>query len=108
LEKRNDIDLKKYTMNNQSTKIHRWSPLSIWRGAGFKATRPQTRKGFLLTTITFAATIATFFNWKTKPKKPATVKFLTQDGKLLDLDLNKLPIAKRMASKEDIKNWIKK
>ncbi len=40
------------------------------------------------------------------PKK--TIKFLTEDGKLVEIDADKLPTASRPASKADIQQWIKK
>ena len=43
-----------------------------------------------------------------KTKKSKTVKMLTQDGKLVEIDADKLPTARRVATKSDIQNWIKK
>lgn len=67
----------------------------------------KSRKFFLLAGISLAA-VGTFFFGLRKPEKIATVKFLTQEGKLVKMDANKLPIGKRMASKAEIQNWIKK
>ena len=67
----------------------------------------QSRKKFLFAGLSLAA-LATFFKWKKKPEKTSTVKFLTQDGKLVELDVNKLPVTKRIASNTDVQNWIKK
>lgn len=36
------------------------------------------------------------------------MKFLTQDGRLVEIDADKVPAAKRVATKADIQNWIKK
>lgn len=45
----------------------------------------------------------------TGKKKTATAKFLTQDGKLVEIDIEKLPLSKKViASKEDVQNWVKK
>ena len=56
------------------------------------------------------AAVATFFRWKSKPeeKQKNTVKFLTQEGRLVEIDVDKLPVAKRKVSKEELQNWIKK
>ena len=56
------------------------------------------------------AAVATFLRWKSKPeeKQKNTVKFLTQEGRLVEIDVDKLPIAKRKVSKEELQNWIKK
>ena len=48
------------------------------------------------------------FKWGSEPEKKNTVKFLTQEGKLVEIDVDKLPAAKRTASKADVQNWIKK
>lgn len=67
----------------------------------------QTRKKFLFSGLGLAA-VATFFQWSSQPEKKKTVKFLAQDGKLVEIDVDKLPAAKKTATKEDIQNWIKK
>jgi hypothetical protein len=69
----------------------------------------QSRTKFLFAGLSLAA-IGTFFKWGSKPEKEKknTVKFLTQEGKLVEIDVNKLPVAKRTASKEDLQYWIKK
>ncbi len=67
----------------------------------------QTRKNFLFAGISLAA-IAAFFKWKSEPPlKKNTIKFLTQEGKVVEIDADKLPTVKRTASKADIQHWIK-
>jgi hypothetical protein len=70
-----------------------------------------SKKKFLLSGLSLAA-IAAFFKWGklpgTQPEKKKTAKFLTQDGKLVEIDLDKLPSSKKAATKEDVQNWIKK
>jgi hypothetical protein len=67
-----------------------------------------TRKKFLFAGLSFTA-LASFFTWGRKSEqKKKTIKFLTQEGKLVEIDTDKLPAAKRTASKEDVQNWIKK
>ena len=66
-----------------------------------------SRKKFLLSGLTVAA-VAAFFRGTNEPEKKKTAKFLTQDGKLVEIDLDKLPASKMAASKEDVQTWIKK
>lgn len=68
--------------------------------------RKQARKIFLFAGLSLAA-IASFFKWGVEPGKKKTMKFLTQEGKLVEIDIDKLPAAKRTASKADVQNWIK-
>ncbi len=69
--------------------------------------KKQTRKSFLFAGLTLTAVTA-FLKWGKQPEQPkSTVKFLTQDGKLVEIDSDKLTSAKRSASKEEIQNWIK-
>jgi hypothetical protein len=69
----------------------------------------QTRKKFLFSGLSLAA-VAAFFKWgnQIQPEKKQTAKFLTQDGKLVEIDVDKLPKAKQAATKEDVQTWIKK
>ena len=69
--------------------------------------KKQNRKSFLISGLSLAA-IAAFFKWGSKAEKKNTVKLLTQEGKLVEIDVDKLPAAKRTASKADVQNWIKK
>ena len=39
-------------------------------------------------------------------KKRKTVKMLSQDGKLVEIPLDKLPAKKRKAEKKEIQTWI--
>jgi hypothetical protein len=67
----------------------------------------KDRRKFLFAGISLAAVWAALrFGSKPEPRK--TMKFLTQDGKLVELDIDKIPAAKRVATKSDIQNWIKK
>lgn len=36
-----------------------------------------------------------------------TVKFLTKEGKLVEVDADQLPQAAKVASNDEVKNWIK-
>jgi hypothetical protein len=80
------------------------SPLSSGEGQGV---RSMGRKKFLFAGLSFAA-LAAFFKWRSRPEKKNTMKFLTQEGKLVEIEVDKLPKVKRVASKTDIQQWIKK
>jgi len=67
----------------------------------------RSRKKFLFSGLSLAA-VAAFFKWGNPPEKKKTAKFLTQDGKLVEIELDKLPSSKKAATKEDVQNWIKK
>lgn len=65
-----------------------------------------SRKKFLLTGLSLAGVIS-YFKWGTRSKKKNTVKFLTRDGQLVEVDAGKLPAAKKhAASKNDFLTWI--
>ena len=68
-----------------------------------------SRKKFLFSGFSLAA-VATFFKWgnQLQPEKKKTAKFLTQDGKLVEIEVDKLPTSKKAATKEDVQTWIKK
>ena len=71
--------------------------------------KKQDRRTFLFAGFSLAAVWAALRFGKKKPEvKPAAMKFLTQDGKLVEVDWDKLPQTKRAASKSDIQSWIKK
>ena len=67
----------------------------------------RSRKKFLFSGLSLAA-VAAFFKWGKQPETKKTAKFLTQDGKLVEIELDKLPSSKKAATKEDVQNWIKK
>ena len=70
----------------------------------------RSRKKFLFSGISLAA-VAAFFKWggnQPELKKKKTAKFLTQDGKLVEIDLDNLPSSREAATKEDVQTWIKK
>lgn len=67
----------------------------------------SNRRKFLFAGLSLAALLATLrFTKKQDEKK--TIKFLTQDGKLVEIDESKIPAAKQAATKQDLQNWIKK
>jgi hypothetical protein len=68
------------------------------------------RKGFILAGLGLIITtvISKLNPYKKEPIKPNTLKFLTHDGKLVKIDIDKLPTAKRVVNKAELLNWIKR
>ena len=67
----------------------------------------QNRRKFLFAGLSLAAIWASIrFIKQPEPRK--TKKFLTQDGTLVEIDVDKLPGKKVAASKTDIQTWVKK
>jgi hypothetical protein len=69
--------------------------------------KTQGRRKFIVGGLTLAAIWATVRFWK-QPEKKKTMKFLTQDGTLVEVEVDKLPLKKEPASKTDVQNWVKK
>ena len=67
----------------------------------------SNRRKFLFAGLSFAALWATL-RFSKKPEEKKTIKFLTQDGKLVEIDASKIPAAKQAATKQDLQNWVKK
>lgn len=69
----------------------------------------RSRKKFLFSGLSLAA-VAAFFKWGKlpEPEKKKTAKFLTQDGKLVEIEVDNLPTSRKAATKEDVQTWIKK
>jgi hypothetical protein len=74
--------------------------------------KPATRKKFLLwgTVIVSSLTLLKFFSGKKKKDESdkATVKMLTQDGKLVEIDKKFLTSSGNRISNEELQKWIKK
>jgi len=67
----------------------------------------QDRRKFLFAGLSFAALWATLRFTKKKDEKK-TIKFLTQEGKLVEIDADQIPTTKQVATKQDLQNWVKK
>jgi hypothetical protein len=65
------------------------------------------RRKFLVAGISLTALWTTMRFWK-QPEKKKTMKFLTQDGKLVEIDVDKIPKKKLAANKSDFQNWVVK
>ena len=69
----------------------------------------QTRKKFIGLGISAAALFTAFKFWTPKKKKEnQTVKMLTQDGKLVEVDMAALSPKKKKITNKELQNWIKK
>lgn len=70
----------------------------------------SSRKKFLLWGVTVLSSLTVLkFTSGSKKKKSDTVKMLTQDGKLVEVDAEKLFGSKRKKiSDEQLKNWVSK
>ena len=55
------------------------------------------------------AMVPAFFRSRpVKKNKPGTAKMLTQDGKLVEIDIANIPPKKKKLGKADIHKWIRK
>lgn len=71
-------------------------------------TKVSRRKlvGWLGVVSLFAMAGAALNPWKSK-KKPATIKMLTQDGKLVEIDAALLASNTKKISDKELQNWLK-
>ena len=69
-----------------------------------------SRKKFVSWTAAIGALLAipAFFRPAKKKTEPKTVKMLTQDGKLVMIDVNHIPDRKRKIKPNDIHTWVNK
>jgi len=70
----------------------------------------QSRKKFIGISLSAAALLTAFrfFMPGKKTKKSSTVKMLTQDGKLVEVDISALPSKKKKITNKEMQTWIKK
>jgi hypothetical protein len=73
-----------------------------------ESSKPSSRKKFLLLTgaAFLSASVLRMFTRKKKEKEP-TVKLLTQDGKLVEIDRSRLPTAGKKISDKELQQWIR-
>ena len=71
--------------------------------------KTPSRKKFLLwgATILSSVTVLKFISGG-KKKKSETVKMLTQDGKLVEVDIAALSAKKKKITNTELQNWIEK
>ena len=71
--------------------------------------KPTSRKKFLLWSATILSSAAVFkFIRIPKKKKSETVKMLTQDGKLVEIDKELLASPGKKISDIELQQWVKK
>ncbi len=71
--------------------------------------RLQSRKKFIGVGISTAALFTAFrFFLPKKKKKTNTVKMLSQNGELVEVDIAALPTGKKKITNDELQNWIKK
>ncbi|QEC55541.1 hypothetical protein [Flavisolibacter ginsenosidimutans] len=71
-------------------------------------TKPLSRKKFLSWGLGISSllTVPAFLRSSNKKKETKTVKMLTQDGKLVTVDIAAIPDKKKKIAPEDIHTWI--
>ncbi|HEY5368469.1 MAG TPA: hypothetical protein VIJ75_05690 [Hanamia sp.] len=68
-----------------------------------------SRKKFILWGAATLSSISVLKFFKApKKKKTETVKMLTQDGKLVEVNISALPTKKKKITNKELQNWIKK
>jgi hypothetical protein len=72
--------------------------------------KPVSRKKFVVWTtgILSAVTALTFFSRTAPKKKSETVKMLTRDGELVEVEISKLPSKRKRIKDDDIHAWIQR
>lgn len=74
-----------------------------------ETSKNQSRKNFLFWGATVLSSITVFKFLKVpKKKKAETVKMLTRDGKLVEVNISALPRKKKKITNIELQNWIKK
>jgi hypothetical protein len=71
----------------------------------------HSRKQFIGLGVSATAFLATLKFWalpKKKKKNNKTVTMLTQDGKLVEVDVMALPSKKKKITNKELQNWITK
>jgi len=68
--------------------------------------KKQHRRKFIIWSISSAAVFSAL-KFILPNKKKETIKMLTQDGKLVEVDMAVLPTKKRKISTKELQNWIK-
>ncbi len=71
--------------------------------------KPQSRKKFLLWSVVLvgSATIFKFIKGK-KKEESNTVKMLTEDGRLVEIDKSMLTSVSKKITDDELKTWVKK
>jgi hypothetical protein len=67
----------------------------------------STRRKFLFLGIS-AAAFYSFFRFAGTGKKARTIKMLTEDGRLVELNEDLLPSKRKKVSDKELQGWVKK
>lgn len=70
--------------------------------------KKQSRRKFIAWGVASAALFSAIKFLRPSPPKTETVKMLTQDGKLVEIDMAALPSKKKKITNNELQNWIKK
>lgn len=65
-----------------------------------------SRKKFLARNMLLIGGITFFNRWIPKEGSPITARFLTKDGKLVEVDVSKLPAERKTVSNQQLVRWI--
>ena len=68
----------------------------------------ESRRKFITWGIASAALFSAIKFIRPSPKKPETVKMLTQEGKLVEVDMTALTTKKKKITNKELQNWIRK
>jgi hypothetical protein len=69
----------------------------------------QSRKKFLAWTAASLSSLTLLQFFKvSKKKKAETVKMLTREGKLVEVNVEAIPAKKKKVTNRELQNWIKK
>ena len=70
----------------------------------------QSRKKFLLWSAAALSSVSVlrFCKAPKSKEKTETVKMLTQDGKLVEVNISAIPSKKKKITNRELQNWIKK
>lgn len=74
-----------------------------------KENKIHSRKKFIAVSISAVALLSAFKFWVPRKKKRGrTVKMLTQDGELVEVDIAALPSEKQKITNKELRGWINK
>lgn len=69
--------------------------------------RPSSRRKFVLWGLGIASSLTALKLILPKKKKPASAKMLSEDGKLVEVDLNRIKKTGIKVSDKDVITWVK-
>ncbi|CAN5664348.1 hypothetical protein BH11BAC3_BH11BAC3_17490 [soil metagenome] len=70
--------------------------------------KKKSRRKFITWGVASATLFTAFKFLRPSTKKPTTVKMLTEDGKLVEVDIAALSGEKKKITNGELQNWIKK